>query len=321
VSLIRAVNHVLSPGGARGRLTIMIFHRVHRAPDLLADDPDAARFEATLAHVRRWFNVLPLDEAVAGLAARTLPPRALALTFDDGYADNHDVALPILRRLGLPATFFVATGYLDGGTMWNDRVIETVRRHRGPTLEVPALGLRLPVDSTAARRAALATLLPRLKYEPFAQREALADDIARGAGAALPRDLMMTSAQVRALSQAGMQIGAHTHGHPILAGLAAAEATREIAQSRDRLQDITQRPVRLFAYPNGRPGTDYSPENVAQVRAQGFAAACTTAHGAAGPGSDVFQLPRFTPWDRAPWKFGARLARNLRVPATALAAP
>jgi peptidoglycan/xylan/chitin deacetylase (PgdA/CDA1 family) len=320
MSVLRAVNHVLSPGGARGRLTIMIFHRVHRVADELADDPDAARFEATLANVRRWFNVMPLDDAVAGLAAGTLPPRALAITFDDGYADNHDVALPILRRLGLTATFFVATGYLDGGAMWNDRVIEAVRRHRGASLDVASLGLRLPLDSAPARRAAIATLLPRLKYEPPARRDALADEVARAAGAAPPHDIMMTSAQVRALSQAGMQIGAHTHRHPILACLPAAEASREIAQSRDRLQDIVQRPVRLFAYPNGRPGTDYSPENVSQVRALGFVAACTTAQGAAGPGTDLFQLPRFTPWDREPWKFGARLARNLRVEAAALAA-
>ena len=320
MSVLRAVNHVLSPGGPRGRLTIMIFHRVHRAADPLGDDPDAARFEATLARVRRWFNVMPLDDAVVRLSAGALPPRALAITFDDGYADNHDVALPILRRLGLRATFFVATAYLDGGTMWNDRVIEAVRRLRGSTLDVASLGLRLPLGSTPARRAAIATLLGRIKYEPFARRDALADEVARAAGAGAPCDLMMTSAQVRALSQAGMQIGAHTHRHPILAGLSAAEATHEIAQSRDRLQDIVQRPVPLFAYPNGRPGTDYSAENVQQVRSLGFVAACTTAHGAAGPGADPFQLPRFTPWDRAPWKFGARLARNLRVPAPALAA-
>lgn len=320
MSVLRAVNHVLSPGGTRGRLTIMIFHRVHRAADPLDDEPDAARFEATLSNVGRWFNVLSLDDAVSRLAAGALPPRALAITFDDGYADNHDVALPILRRLGLCATFFVATAYLDGGTMWNDRVIEAVRRHRGAALDMDALGLRLPLDSTAARRTAIATILGRIKYEPFARREALADAVARAAGGAPPVDLMMTSAQVRALAQAGMQIGAHTHHHPILAGLPAADAAREIAESRDRLQEIAGRPVRLFAYPNGRPGTDYSPANVQQVRSLGFVAACTTAHGAAGPGTDLFQLPRFTPWDRAPWKFGARLARNLRVAAPALAA-
>ena len=65
-----------------------------------------------------------------------LPPRALAITFDDGYADNRTVAAPLLERHGLPCTFFVATGFLDGGRMWNDTLIETVRRAPGQTLDL-----------------------------------------------------------------------------------------------------------------------------------------------------------------------------------------
>jgi len=203
--------------------------------------------------------------------------------------------------------------------MWNDRVIEAVRRHPGPVLDVEPLGLRLSLRSAEERRGAIDALLPRLKYEPAARREALARDLADAAGVAMPRDLMMTSAQVGALAAAGMDIGAHTHRHPILANLPLAEARQEILQSRERLEAITGRPVRTFAYPNGRPGPDYTPANVAQVRELVFAAACTTAHGAAGAGADVLQLPRFTPWARAPWKFGARLSRNLRVAGAALA--
>ena len=90
------------------------------------------------------------------------PARALAITFDDGYADNATVAAPILLRLGLPATFFVATGFLDGGRMWNDTVIEAVAPRRGPVLDLAPLGLggtRSPMhgsagnDRPAARRA------------------------------------------------------------------------------------------------------------------------------------------------------------------------
>ena len=73
------------------------------------------------------FNVISLADGVAGLKRGCLPPRALSITFDDGYRDNHDIALPILLQLGLPATFFVATGFLDGGRMFNDTVIEAVR--------------------------------------------------------------------------------------------------------------------------------------------------------------------------------------------------
>jgi peptidoglycan/xylan/chitin deacetylase (PgdA/CDA1 family) len=128
---MRCLFDVLAPSGARGRLSILIFHRILAAPDaLLPDELDAARFDAVCGWLRRWFNVLPLDEAVRQLAAGDLAARALSITFDDGYADNHNVALPILARHGMCATFFVATGFLDGGRMFNDTLIEAVRRTR-----------------------------------------------------------------------------------------------------------------------------------------------------------------------------------------------
>ena len=139
--MLRTVNQLLSPGGARGRLAIMIFHRVPRVVDpMFPLEPDAARFERDMRNVRRWFHVLPLEAAVARLRDGSLPARALAITFDDGYADNHDVALPILTRLNLTATFFIATSFLDGGCMWNDRVRDTivagVRARLGAAVEV-----------------------------------------------------------------------------------------------------------------------------------------------------------------------------------------
>ena len=315
MSLFRGINQLLSPGGPRGRLSIMIFHRVLRAPDpLRPTEPDAARFEADLCNVARWFNVLPLRRAVTELAAGTLPPRALAITFDDGYADNHDVALPILQRLRVPATFFVASGYLDGGAMWNDRVTEAVRQCAAPVLDLEPLGLpSLAVASTPERLAAIEALLGRLKYEPPARREELAAGIVARAKAHVAGDLMMTSAQVRALAAAGMEVGAHTHLHPILARIPPEAARAEIEGGKRALENLLQDTVRLFAYPNGKPGKDYTRVHVEQARAAGFEAACSTAHGVAAPGADVLQLPRFTPWDREAWRYGARLSRNLRT--------
>ena len=73
--------------------------------------------------VRRHFNVIPLIQAVERLQSGVLPARALAITFDDGYANNEQIAAPILKKLGLPATFFIATAYLDGGRMFNDSIV------------------------------------------------------------------------------------------------------------------------------------------------------------------------------------------------------
>ncbi|HEY8708836.1 MAG TPA: polysaccharide deacetylase family protein [Burkholderiaceae bacterium] len=313
---MRWIFNRLAPGGAGGRLSVLIFHRVLAGPDpLLPDEFDAVRFEMVCGWLRRWFNVIALDTAARQLAQGTLPERPLAITFDDGYTDNHDVALPILRRYALPATFFVATGFLDGGRMWNDTVIEAVRCTPHETLDLRGvecghLGIRR-VRGIDEKRNAIAAIIDGIKYLPQPQRDAIVGCIAARCGATLPDNLMMRSEQVAALRRAGMQIGAHTVTHPILATLSPGAARDEIVNGKRRLEAIIDEPVSLFAYPNGRPDRDYTAQTVALVREAGFDAAVTTAWGAAGAGVDPFQIPRFTPWDRTQLRFGLRLAHTL----------
>jgi hypothetical protein len=174
------------------------------------------------------------------------------------------------------------------------------------------------LNSPEARRAAIGAILSQLKYLAPPERQARVDCVAEQAGAELPRDLMMDDEQLRELAAAGMGIGAHTASHPILARLDDATARREIAEGRDRLEAIVRQPVRLFAYPNGRPSVDYSAVHVRMVKELGFAAAVTTAAGAARTGDSPHQLPRFTPWDRTAARWGGRLARNLYTPVEAV---
>lgn len=311
--MMRRAFAVMSPAGRRARLSVVVFHRVHAEGDpLLPDEPDARRFDDVCRWLKTWFCVLPLDQAARQLRLGTLPERALSITFDDGYADNHDVALPILQRHGLTATFFIATGFLDGGCMFNDHVIEAVRHTRREVVD-PVGGAQEPLSlrTLQDRRAAIPRLLHALKYLPPAQRQAAVARLGEALGVPPPCAPMMRSHQVRALRRAGMQIGAHTVTHPILAGLDRAIVVQEIEDSRRTLQHLTGAPVTTFAYPNGRPGTDYSPQNVEIVRQLGFTAAVTTAWGSARADSDPFQIPRFTPWDRSRLRFGARLLTNL----------
>jgi peptidoglycan/xylan/chitin deacetylase (PgdA/CDA1 family) len=317
--LLRTSLNWLSPPGHRGRLSIAIFHRVHAQTDpLFPDEPDAARFDALCSWFRSWFEVMPLDVATEALAAGRLPARALAITFDDGYADNHDVAMPVLRRHGLSATFFIATSFLDGGRMWNDTVVESIRRTRLAALPLQGLGLSLPerleLPHGAGRAQTIQQVLEAMKYLPHERRVEVARQIGERSGTELPSDLMMTTSQLRAMAAAGMQIGAHTVTHPILAGLDDAAARAEIEDSRTQLQALLGQPVELFAYPNGRPGRDYGPRDVDLVRRAGFRAAVSTSYGVSCAGTArMHELPRFTPWDRDRWRFGARMASNLRV--------
>ena len=289
-----------------------MFHRVHAQPDpLFPGEIDAAAFRERLDWICAWFNVVPLDEAVTGLGRGSLPARAMAITFDDGYADNVGVALPILREFGVPATFFVATAFLDGGRMWNDTVIESIRRAAGPTLDLGPIGLGVvELGTTLLRRAAIDGVLRALKHLPPQIREAQVQALSQLVGADLPRNLMMSSDDVRRLSAAGMGVGAHTASHPILASVDAVTARDEIAQGRETLEALLRGPVRLFAYPNGKPNRDYRRRDVDLARALGFAAAFSTAHGVASPHEPLHELPRFTPWDRTRARWGVRLLRN-----------
>jgi peptidoglycan/xylan/chitin deacetylase (PgdA/CDA1 family) len=315
--VIKPILSVMSPAGAGARLTTLIFHRVLPEPDaLFPEEMEARRFDQTCAWLASWFNILPLDQAVARLQEGRLPARAMAITFDDGYADNHDVAMPILKRHGLCATFFVATGFLDGGRMWNDSVIESIRQAPGPELDLRGiadtqLGL-FRLSNAPERQAAIHAVIAQVKYLPIVPRLAAVEAIARRCGSQLPGNLMMTSQQVKSMHHQGMQIGAHTENHPILASLSETDMRGEVQRSKLRLEEIIGDPVTLFAYPNGKPSQDYGSAARRAVSELGFAGAVSTAPGVATVHTDPYQIPRFTPWDRSRLRFGGRLAWGLR---------
>ncbi len=313
--MLRIATQCLSPGGPRARLSILIFHRVAAAADaLLPDEMDARQFDRILGWIGRGFQVLPLADALQRLTSGTLVPRAAAITFDDGYLDNHAVALPLLQRHGLTASFFIATDFLDGGMMFNDAIIASIRDTRRATLGLEALGLgELPVSTLEQRRDALRRVISTVKYLDPAERDRAVQALHHAAGTAPAGDPMMQRRHLAELLSAGMSVGAHTCSHPILARLADPLALREIRDSKVRLETELGVEAPLFAYPNGRPGTDYTAAHAEMVRACGFRGAVSTAPGAASHASDVFQMPRFLPWDQTGLRFGLRMLLNLRT--------
>jgi peptidoglycan/xylan/chitin deacetylase (PgdA/CDA1 family) len=294
----------------------LTYHRVARAPDpLRARMLAAGEFRGQMRMLSRFFRPVALAEGLRTLRAGTLPPRSVAVTFDDGYADNVQVALPILLAEGVPATFFISTSYLDGGRMWNDTVIESVRRlpagrhrfsHAGfGQIDVPDAGLRRPLTLK---------LLEALKYLPQHDREAAADALAALADGALPSDLMMRRDDVRALIEAGMEVGGHTRTHPILSALSARQAEQEILGGLEDLAALTGQRPELFAYPNGRHGHDYGDREVSILRHAGVVAALVTNRGVVRAGSDPLQLPRLAPWHKSAARFGFALWRAYSEP-------
>jgi len=312
--LTRIAAGLLSGSGASSRLLILMYHRVLEQHDpFLADTVSASEFAWQMALLSRHYRPFTLQEAARRLADGTLPRRAVVVSFDDGYRDNFETALPVLLQHGIPATFFIATGFLGNGRMWNDTVIEALRRSPAGELDLSFMDLgRYTIADDADRVSVMNALIGKLKYRPMEERQSLVDSLADRIGESLPNDLMMSRDQVGGLFEAGMEIGGHTCHHPILSNIDLEEAQREIVSGQAVLQEITGSRVTTFAYPNGRPGQDYRHEHTELLRNNGFEAAVSTAWGCATRHSDSFQLPRIAPWDRTPLRFNLRLLRAYR---------
>lgn len=309
------LTRVASPGGNRGSLSVLFFHRVVAERDLLLpDEPTAKEFDQMMAWLQKQFNVIPLSEGVRRLANGTLPPAAAAITFDDGYRDNLEIAAPILKQRGLPATLFVATGFIDGGIMFNDMVIEALRHSAVMAIHLPELGIEhLPLISRKNRRDAVRVILPAIKHLPFSERLIQVEKLVAECQVSLPRDMMMTTSQLCSFAGMGFEIGAHTDNHPILRVLPDDLALIEITRGRAKLESMINANVSLFAYPNGRWGKDFDQRHCDMAKACGFEAAFSTEAGVCTSRSNLWNLPRFTPWDRKALRFHARMLLNHRV--------
>lgn len=299
--------HAWSKDG--GRLCVVSYHRILEEADLiLGSEPDLATFKWQVALLAECFNVLPLAQALDALKQGSLPPRAVCITFDDGYRSTHDLALPVLKEFGLPATVFVTTGYVDGRSMWNDNIVEAIRSMPGKDLDLRDLGLGMYSLATPHdRQRATEKLIAAAKYLPTDSRNDLTRKLLELGRARDGDDLMLSREMICALSRQGIEIGGHTVSHPILSGLPDEMARKEIIDNKRQLEEIIGEPIRFFAYPNGKPGIDFDHRHAAMARDAGYQAAFTTSFGAITADKDTYQLPRGRPWDAQPFFFGVRL--------------
>lgn len=311
LGLSRNILNVITKGNSKGRLCILNYHRVLNKTDPYREgDVDLETFGWHMDLLKSQFNVLRLGEAVKLLKQNKLPERAICITFDDGYSDNEKNALPVLLDLDLSATFFISTGYLDNGCMWNDVVIESIRRLKSDELDLSPINLgTYSVVTVEEKIYAVNNLIDRIKYFEQKERKECTDYIG-GLVGSVPTDLMLTPIQVKNLYSSGMEIASHTVSHPILKKVSYEEAEIEISESKKVLENIINDRVSLFAYPNGYPMRDYGGEHVKLVKDIGYQAAVTTKWGVANHNSDFWQMPRFRPWNITKEKFMLNLLRN-----------
>lgn len=272
------------PGGWRGVL-VLNYHRIVPAEGLRFDRgvwsaaPEA--FAAQLDILARSCEVVPAREAAAPLGRRG---RRVALTFDDGYRDNHDIALPLLRERDMPATFFVTSGFVDRTDVawWDD--IAWLVAGDGPRSAEDECAIRSQLDIA-------------VRLSPAARDRQCEELAARAGRARLVPDATdgdwMTWDMVRALRAAGMDVGAHTVSHPVLATVDAAGQRHEIAASIRRIEEELGERPRLFAYPSGhRESFDTTTRDCVRELGVETAFSFYGRRRGAAAGSDALDVPR-----------------------------
>jgi peptidoglycan/xylan/chitin deacetylase (PgdA/CDA1 family) len=248
-------------------LTVLTYHRVGEQvapgfdPEVL--DASPAVFERHVRLLQRYFNLIDTRDLDAWRAGGQLPPNPAMITFDDGYRDNHDTVMPILKRAGAKAVFFVATSYItDRRVFWWELVNHALQSAKTEQLSLQyPRELKLPLHTPADRRSSIKLLLKLLKREEGVDMERFLAELYQAAGlpfsAAREREMadqmLMTWPQIRALADAGFDVQSHSHAHRVLHTLTPEEARQDLLRARQELEGALDRPVTAVAYPTGRP--------------------------------------------------------------------
>ncbi|MEH3148159.1 MAG: polysaccharide deacetylase family protein [Methylobacterium frigidaeris] len=289
---------------ARGLGVILTFHHVSPdapppgayAPNRLLTITPGFLDRTLRALADRGFEVIGLDAVPSRLAAGRAGRPFAVLTFDDGYRDNVEHALPVLRRHGVPWTVFVTTDFAEGcGRLWWVELERAVGRL--DRVRLPETGLDLPAADAAEKRAAFAQVYARLRAGPEDVLRADVGRLAAEAGldpAAVTRGLCLTWDEIRTLAgDEAVTIGAHTLSHPMLAKHDAVTARREIETARRIIAERLGREPAHVAYPVGDPGSA-GPREFRIAREAGFSTGVTTrpGHLFAGHAAHLHALPR-----------------------------
>jgi peptidoglycan/xylan/chitin deacetylase (PgdA/CDA1 family) len=306
------------------RLTVLAYHRIgdpiasgNSLPANISATP--AAFAEQMEFLRRQFDVISLADLVRWRAGQAKLPRFPALiTFDDGYRDNLEAALPILRARGLPAVLFVATDCIEGKPFYWDLAACCFHRTSLTHAELPIIG-RAEWPS-GSNRAILRRWIEAAKRLPDGERRAAVAALPEALGVAIPGDafagLYLDWDELRALQRGGVDLGAHTRSHAILTRIGPIDAAGEIRGSKTLLESRTGAAVTAFAYPNGGPD-DFDRGHRKLLASLGIELAFTLISGPQGIATarrDPLAIRRIFIGHRDdPWRFAAKVCGLTRV--------
>jgi len=280
---------------------ILMYHSVVEDPRQTAAtiriSQSRASFERQMATLARRFNVVTLDQVVSFVSeGLPIPRRSVVVTFDDGFADNFETALPILTRYGIPATFYVLVGAVDSGTPpWYCRLAYAFNSTMHGEWKQPNANFKFNLHDRDGKSAAMeaawdigAALSGSAQQRMVEEVEATLEVQAIDARSRL----MMNWDQVRALKNAGHTIGGHSLTHPNLAHVSAAEAKAEIFGCKEALEAMVGSPAKHFCYPHPALNPQWTPDTKEITREAGFQSAVLTTPGSVRRGDDILSLRR-----------------------------
>jgi peptidoglycan/xylan/chitin deacetylase (PgdA/CDA1 family) len=281
----------------RKDLRILAYHRVVDLADPCAFEfdlelisADSNGFREQMLLLKQHFQPMRLGDVIAARDSGVrLPGNAVVVTFDDGYDDNYKVAYPILRELGVPATFFVSTGHIDSGRPFAyDWLVHMILLAKVKRLVLPELNLDAPIPpGRTARRHFAANVLRHIKaFDGALQMAAITrmeHEWQMPRTAATAGCQPMTWDQLREMHASGFEIGSHGVSHQMLAKLPDEQVHDELKQSRATLERELGAPATLLAYPVGGDHA-FDRRVLAATEAAGYSAACSYIYGT-NPGS------------------------------------
>src|SRR5688500_11670966 len=278
---------------------ILRYHAICGAEGHAYADPaiciSPGAFEQHAAYLAAEYTVLPLPEIVDRLRnRRPLPRNCVAITFDDGYADNLEAAR-VLNRHQLTATFYITAGCMAGGEpFWPSELRALIGATPGPQvrLSTGSGSVDIPIGTAAERSKAVGTLTRPFKATPISMREQLREQRRRAAGQAGVTYHMLRWDEIAEMQRLGITIGSHTLTHPNQPNAGEADARREIQGSKARLEHEHGSSVTMFSYPNGGAERYMTNEIARLVKEAGFEGATTSRNAFAGPQSELFALER-----------------------------
>jgi peptidoglycan/xylan/chitin deacetylase (PgdA/CDA1 family) len=297
--LLRAAANVRGPSAA-----ILMYHAVLPDPAQRVDSwgeiaHSELVFRAQMELLARDFRPISLDEAIKHIRSGDgLPRRSVVITFDDGYADNYECAMPVLNQTGVPATFYATVDCVENKRLpWPSRLRFAFRKTKLSVWK-DSRGKSWPLNNSAEKEAAFLSSCDDCCQLSGKAQEDFVVAVEEKLDAKIPRQQaspMLSYEQMRALQRHGHIIGSHTMTHPNMAYLKPDEAGRELAESKQHLELNLETPIRHFSYPCPALSPHWSAQTAEQSRAAGYETAVTTDNGVTHSGDNPFCLKRIRP--------------------------